>query len=105
MEADMFKRTKSGAAAGVFVLAAMTPLGAGAQSSDNTEFPDLFWREIMMKAMDKNKDGMVTREEFMTYMGQQYDRMDQNKDGKLSRTEFMDKKMMRSTFPDYVKGP
>ena len=59
----------------------------------------------MMKAMDKNNDGMVTREEFLSYMGQQYDKMDQNKDGKLTRTEFMDKKMMRSTFPDYVKGP
>jgi len=101
----MFKHTKSAAAVGVFVLAAMAPLGASAQSSDNTQFPDLFWREIMMKAMDKNKDGMVTREEFMAYMGDQYDKMDQNKDGKLTRTEFMDKKMMRSTFPDYVKGP
>jgi uncharacterized protein with FMN-binding domain len=100
----MFKHTKSAAAAGVFVLAALAaPSFAG--QSDNTEFPDLFWREIMMKAMDKNKDGMVTREEFMAYMGDQYDKMDQNKDGKLSRTEFMDKKMMRSTFPDYVKGP
>ena len=101
----MFNRTKSAAAAYVFVLAALAAPGAGAQSSDNTQFPDLFWREIMMKAMDKNNDGMVTRDEFLSYMGQQYDKMDQNKDGKLTRAEFMDKKMMRSTFPDYVKGP
>ena len=100
----MFKHTKSAAAACAFVLAGLAAPSFGAPS-DNTEFPDLFWREIMMKAMDKNKDGMVTREEFMAYMGEQYDKMDQNKDGKLSRTEFMDKKMMRSTFPDYVKGP
>ena len=100
----MFKQTKPVVAACAFVLAGMaTPSFAG--QSDNTEFSDLFWREIMMKAMDKNKDGMVTREEFMSYMGEQYDKMDQNKDGKLTRTEFMDKKMMRSTFPDYVKGP
>ena len=101
----MLKRTKSAAAACVLVLAAMTAPGAGAQPSDSTEFPDLFWREIMMKAMDTNKDGMVTREEFMSYMGQQYDRMDQNKDGKLTRAEFMDKKMMRTTFPFSVTGP
>jgi hypothetical protein len=101
----MFNRTKSAAAAYVFVLAAMAAPGAGAQSSDNTQFPDLFWREIMMKAMDANKDGMVTREEFLSYMGDQYDKMDQNKDGKLTRTEFMDKKMMRTTFPFSVTGP
>ncbi len=55
--------------------------------------------------MDKNNDGMVTRDEFLAYMGEQYDKMDQNKDGKLSRSEFMDKKMMRTTFPGYVMGP
>jgi Ca2+-binding EF-hand superfamily protein len=59
----------------------------------------------MMKAMDKNKDGMVTREEFLAYMGDQYDKMDQNKDGKLTRAEFTDKKMMRTTFPTSVTGP
>jgi hypothetical protein len=101
----MFKQTKSAAAACVFVLAAMAAPGAGAQSSDNTQFPDLFWREIMMKAMDTNKDGMVTREEFLAYMGDQYDKMDQNKDGKLTRAEFTDKKMMRTTFPTSVTGP
>jgi hypothetical protein len=101
----MFKQTKAAAAVCVFVLAGMAAPGAGAQSSDNTQFPDLFWREIMMKAMDKDKDGMVTRAEFLSYMGEQYDKMDQNKDGKLTRTEFMDKKMMRSTFPTSVSGP
>jgi Ca2+-binding EF-hand superfamily protein len=83
----------------------MAAPGVSAQPSGNTDFPDLFWREFMMKAMDKNKDGMVTREEFLSYMGQQYDKMDQNKDGKLTRAEFMDKKMMRSTFPSSVTGP
>jgi EF hand len=101
----MFTRTKSAAAACIFVLAAIAASAASAQTSGSTEFPDLFWREIMMKAMDKNKDGMVTREEFMSYMGEQYDKMDQNKDAKLTRAEFMDKKMMRTTFPTSVTGP
>ena len=52
-----------------------------------------------MKAMDKNKDGTVSRTEFMEYMGKQFDMMDQNKDKMLNTKEFMDKKMMQSTFP------
>ncbi len=58
-----------------------------------------FWTEPMMKAMDKNKDGTVSRTEFMEYMGKQFDMMDQNKDKMLNAKEFMDKKMMQSTFP------
>ncbi len=99
----MFKKTST-AAACVLVLAGLAGPATGA-SGDSTQFPDLFWREHMMKAMDKNNDGMVTRDEFLAYMGEQYDKMDQNKDGKLSRSEFMDKKMMRTTFPGYVMGP
>ena len=53
----------------------------------------------MMIAMDSNKEGMVSRDEFMSYMGKQYDRMDAGKKGMLSKPQFMDTKMMRSTFP------
>jgi hypothetical protein len=35
----------------------------------------------MMIAMDSNKEGMVSRDEFMSYMGKQYDRMDAGKNG------------------------
>jgi hypothetical protein len=42
---------------------------------------------------------MVSRDEFMSYMGKQYDRMDAGKKGMLSKPQFMDTKMMRSTFP------
>jgi hypothetical protein len=41
----------------------------------------------------------VSREEFMNYMGAQFDMMDQNKDKMLSTKEFMDSKMMKATFP------
>jgi hypothetical protein len=101
----MFKQTKSAAAVCVFVLAGMVAPGVGAQSSDDTEFPDLLWREVMMKARDKNKDRIVTRQEFMAYAGEQYDKMDHNKDRKPTRREFMDKNMMGSTFPSSVTGP
>jgi hypothetical protein len=94
----MFKHMKSAAAAGVFVLASMAaPIVTAA--SGNTDFPDLFWSELRMKAMDTNKDGMVSRDEFLSYMGAQFDRMDANKDRMLTTKEFMDKKMMATTFP------
>ena len=63
----------------------------------------MFWTETRMKAMDANKDGMVSRKEFMDYMGAQFDMMDAKKDGMLTKAEFMDKKMMASTFPGSAK--
>jgi hypothetical protein len=32
------------------------------------------WPELMMKMADRNKDGMVTRQEFLDEMGRQWDR-------------------------------
>jgi hypothetical protein len=52
----------------------------------------------MMRAMDTNKDGMVSRQEFLSYMGAQYDMMDTGKKGMLTGQQFMDKKMMAKTF-------
>ena len=79
-------------------------VGAGAAAfaavpEGGDEWFRMMWSPSRMKAMDKNKDGMVSRKEFMDYMGAQFDKMDQNKDGMLSSKEFMDKKMMMSTFP------
>jgi hypothetical protein len=61
----------------------------------------------MMKAMDGNKDGMVSRDEYMTYMGKQFDIMDTGKKRMLTAQQFTDKKMMSSTFPSSVNetGP
>ncbi len=61
-------------------------------------FPERVWSPAMMTAMDKNKDGVVTRQEYLDYMGTQFDIMDAKKAGKLNKTEFMDKKMMIKTF-------
>jgi hypothetical protein len=94
----MLKQAKRAAVAGIFVLTGTAlPLMASA-ASGNTDFPDLFWSEVRMKAMDTNKDGMVSREEYMAYMGAQYDKMDQKKAGKLSRADWLNKKMMSTTF-------
>ena len=79
------------------VAAAATALAAVPEGGD--EWFRMMWSPTRMKAMDKNKDGMVSRQEYMDYMMAQFDKMDQNKDKMLSAKEFMDKKMMMSTFP------
>jgi hypothetical protein len=66
--------------------------------ADNQIF-ERIWSAPMMAAMDKNKDGVVTRQEYLDYMGAQFDIMDTKKTGRLTKAEFMDKKMMQSTFP------
>ena len=43
----------------------------------------------VMHQMDTNKDGMVTKAEFMKYMGALYDRMDKNKDDKVTAEEWL----------------
>lgn len=72
------------------------PEGAGTRSGHMGE---MFWTEPRMKMMDTNRDGMVSRQEYMDYMGGQYDRMDGHKKGMLTREQFMDRKMSASTFP------
>jgi hypothetical protein len=86
---------------GMLALTAMTTLPAGAQSpfpSSAQEFSSNFWTDRMMKVIDQNKDGMVSRQEFMTYMGAQFDMMDTGKKGMLTSQQFTDKKMMSRTF-------
>ncbi len=43
----------------------------------------------IMKMMDKDKRGYVTKEEFMKFHEQMFDKMDKNKDGVLSREEWI----------------
>jgi Ca2+-binding EF-hand superfamily protein len=40
-----------------------------------------------MEAMDANKDGVVTRDEFLAHPSQMFDRLDANHDGKVTRDE------------------
>jgi len=98
----MLKQLKTAAMIGALAIAGLGALPAAAQSpfpSSAVEFSSHFWTERMMRAMDTNKDGMVSRQEFLTYMGTQYDMMDTGKKGMLTGQQFMDKKMMAKTFP------
>src|SRR4051812_25418671 len=97
----MINQLKNVCAMSVLAIAATAALPAAAQGtfpSAAQEFPANFWSERMMRAMDANKDGMVSRQEFVAYMGAQYDMMDSGRKGMLTGQQFMDKKMMSRTF-------
>jgi hypothetical protein len=97
----MIRQLRMAGVIGTLAFAAMTALPAAAQSafpSSAQEFSSHFWTERTMKAMDQNKDGMVSRQEFLAYMGTQYDMMDTGKKGMLTSQQFTDKKMMSRTF-------
>jgi hypothetical protein len=49
----------------------------------------------MYADMDTNKDGMISRAEYLTYQGMNYDRMDGSKKGSLSRQEMRDRMFQR----------
>ncbi len=101
----MFKPMKIAALSGLMALAFMNPVHAALPSAgaEGSEMFTMFWTEARMKMMDTNKDGQVSRKEFMDYVGAQFDKMDTKKDGMLTKAEFMDKKMMASTFPTSAK--
>ena len=47
-----------------------------------------FWTERMMKSMDKNKDGSISKDEAKgTPHEKDFAKLDKDKDGKLSRAE------------------
>jgi hypothetical protein len=94
----MTTRMKTILAACALAFAATSAAAQGTFPSAAVEFSSHFWSAPMMRAMDGNKDGMVSRQEFLTYMGQQYDMMDTTKKGMLTNAQFMDKKMMAKTF-------
>ena len=91
----MIKHLKAVTSLGAMTMALMSAAPAFAET-----FPERIWSAPMMTAMDKNKDGVVTRQEYLDYMGTQFDIMDAKKKGALNKSEFMDKKMMQSTFPN-----
>ena len=49
----------------------------------------------MYADMDTNKDGMISRAEYLAYHGMNYDRMDMNKKGMVSRQEMRDRMFLR----------
>jgi hypothetical protein len=108
----MLKQLKAITKMGAMAVALMAAAPASAQSPfpsagrENSSLAEQFWSPAMMVKMDRNKDGMVSRQEFMDYMGRQFDTMDTGKKGMLTKVAFTDKKMMASTFPESThKGP
>jgi hypothetical protein len=82
------------ASAGLAVLAA-APTSSLAVASEARAFPN-DWPGFArmqpmpaMHAMDADKDGYVTKEEFMKFQEEFFHRMDKNKDGKLSPQEWL----------------
>lgn len=75
---------------------------ARADSHDTINF------EMVMKWADKNKDGMVTRAEFLEAMGKAYDmkmaRMKAMKDDKMMKGDAMTREGMRALLADIYRG-
>ena len=51
--------------------------------------------DTLYSSMDKNKDGMISRDEYVAYYGSNYDRMDSGKRGNMSRKEMRDRAFER----------
>ena len=43
--------------------------------------------EQLIRLMDKDKNGQVSKEEFLQFMGEEFDRIDPDKSGALTRAE------------------
>jgi len=105
----MLKQLKAVTTIGTMAIAFMASAPAFSQGSpfpsSAREFSmiDQFWSPAMMSKMDKNKDGMVSRQEFMDYMGAQFDIMDTGKKGMMNKAQFTNQKMMASTFPSAAR--
>jgi Ca2+-binding EF-hand superfamily protein len=57
---------------------------------DQNELAKLHWNYLstqLLPLMDKDKSGKVSRPEFMSFMGQEFDRLDTNHDGMLDVDE------------------
>src|SRR5437870_13803953 len=82
------------AAALLFAFVAPVARAAGPLTSDEARSYDQLARMKAMEVMhmiDADKKGYVTREEFMKFQEQFFDRMDQNHDGKVDAKEWMGK--------------
>lgn len=45
--------------------------------------------EVAVSAMDSNHDGMITREEFLKYQAEQFDKMKKTKDGMVMKEDML----------------
>lgn len=99
----MNRRLFSVSAAALAILAATASLPARADSHDtNMSF------EMVFKMADKNKDGMVTKAEFLDAMGKSYDmkmsKFKAAKDSTMMKGDAMTKGGLKSLFNDIHSG-
>ena len=85
------------------ILAATASLPARADSHDTQ-----MSFEMVFRMADKNKDGMVTRAEFMDAMGKAYDmkmsKLKATKDTTMIKGDAMTKEALKSLFNDIHSG-
>jgi hypothetical protein len=86
-----------------FFIAACLVIGAIASSaiaqSKHTKAAVSHDVRQLMQLMDKDNDGTVSKEEFMDFMSQTFDRLDVNHGGQLEREE-----LRRLARPDWMTG-
>ena len=79
---------------GVFLAVGITSTSTIAQSKKATT-RDAQARQLL-RAMDKNKDGTVSKQEYLDFMSGTYNRLDVKKNGQLKEEE-----LRRLTSPDW----
>ncbi len=79
-------KTKQALSCGFLAAAAMALSGAAFAQQGDAGIP--LWTGMvdkMYSAMDSNRDGMVSRDEFLHEMGKRFDRMDKAKKGMVDK--------------------
>lgn len=75
----------------LLLVTAFSAIGGLAANADEQREQNLKSGELttveLLQLMDKDKDGKVSRQEFMDFMSAEFDRLDVNKDGKLDLNE------------------
>jgi Ca2+-binding EF-hand superfamily protein len=80
-------------------LGAALTTAAVAQSSQ-TKAVALRDTRQLLRLMDRDQNGVVTKDEFMSFMSQTFDRLDKNKNGQLEEHE-----LRPLTRPDWYGAP
>lgn len=84
------------AASLVFVMAAhATEMSTGGPPAQYIDYLNMKPMKAM-QMMDKDKKGYVTKEEYMKFHVDMFDRMDKNKDGKLTSEEWLGREVRKS---------
>ena len=67
-------------------LVAVLAVQAGVHADEKTAAADANTKQLLL-LMDKDQNGKVSKQEFMSFMEAEFDRLDRNKDGELDVDE------------------